>query len=62
MILISSFVIVIIFVLLFCVSLILEKLGYGSIDDVYSIPGLLACISAVVVILLLMFILLCIVG
>lgn len=62
MILIGSFVAVIFFVLLFGLSLILEKLGYGNVDDIHTIPGLLACISAVVVILLLMFILLCIVG
>jgi hypothetical protein len=61
MILIGSFVAVIFFVLLFGLSLILEKLGYGNVDDIHTIPGLLTYISVIASTLLLTFILLCIV-
>lgn len=62
MILIGSFVALIVFVVLFSLSLILEKFEYGSVDDINTIPGLLACISVVASTLLLTFILLCIGG
>ena len=58
MFLIGSFIIVTVFILLFCVALILEKLGYGNTYDIRSVPGLLAYISMIVSMLLLVFMLL----
>lgn len=62
MILIGSFVALIIFVVLFSISIILEKCEYGSINDINTIPGLLASISVIASTLMLAFILLCIDG
>ena len=58
MFLIGSFIIVIIFILLFCAALILDNLGYGSTDDIHTIPGILAYISIILPMLLVFFLLL----
>ena len=57
MFLIGSLIIVIIFIILFCIPLILEQLGYST-DDIHTIPGLISYISIILAMLLLLFILL----
>jgi hypothetical protein len=57
MFLIGSLIIVIIFIILFCIPLILEVFGYNT-DDIHTIPGLISYISIILPMLLLFFILL----
>lgn len=57
MFLIGSFIIVTVFILSFCVPLILEQLGYST-DDIHTIPGLISYISIILPMLLLFFLLL----
>ena len=57
MFLIGSLIIVIVFIILFCIPLILEVFGYST-DDINSVPGLLSYISIILAMLLLLFILL----
>lgn len=58
MFLIGSFIIVTVFILLFCAALILDNLGYGSTNDIHTIPGILAYISIILPMLLVFFLLL----
>lgn len=54
MFLIGSFIIVTIFIILFCMTIILEHLGYST-DDIHTIPGLISYISIILPMLLLFF-------
>jgi len=57
MFLIGSLIIVIVFIILFCIPLILEVFGYST-DDIHTIPGLISYVSIILAMLLLFFILL----
>lgn len=57
MFLIGSLIIVLVFIILFCIPLILEVYGYNT-DDIHTIPGLISYISIILAMLLVFFILL----